>query len=42
MHEVGLIRPIPWISLITRMLGSNALLSAIVSLEVECFDTREI
>ena len=37
MHEVGLIYPILDNSLIIIMIGSNALLSAIVSLEVECF-----
>src|SRR5438105_15808388 len=37
MHVVGLIYPIFDNSLIIIMIGSNALLSAIVSLEVECF-----
>ena len=37
MHVVGLIYPILDNSLIIIMIGSNALLSAIVSLEVECF-----
>jgi len=37
MHEVGLIYPTLDNSLIIIMIGSNALLSAIVSLEVECF-----
>ena len=42
MHVVGLIYPILDNSLIIIMIGSNALLSAIVSLESSAFDTREI
>ena len=34
---VRIVLPIPWISLITSMIGSYALLSAIDSIEVECF-----
>ena len=37
MHVVGLIYPILDNSLMNIMIGSNALLSAIVPLEVECF-----
>ena len=37
MHVVGLIYPILDISLIIIMVGSFALLSAIGSIEVECF-----
>jgi len=37
MHVVGLIYPILDNSLITIMIGSFALLSAIGSIEVECF-----
>ena len=37
MHVVGLIYPILDNSLIIIMIGSNALLSAIGSIEVECF-----
>ena len=37
MHVVGLIYPILDNSLIFIMIGSNALLSAIGSIEVECF-----
>src|SRR6266542_2755902 len=37
MHVVDLIYPILDNSLIIIMIGSNALLSAIVSIEVECF-----
>ena len=37
MHVVGLIYPILDNSLIIIMIGSNALLSALDSIEVECF-----
>ncbi len=37
MHVVGLIYPILDNSLIIITIGSNALLSAIGSIEVECF-----
>ena len=39
MHVVGLIYPILDNSLIIIMIGSNALLSAIGPIEVECFLT---